>query len=322
MNRKKNDIALDISGLVKTYTARKGAAAPKEALKSVDLSVPKGMIYGLLGPNGAGKSTLINILAGLSLKTSGRIIINGINQDENPRNTRYQLGVVPQEVVLDPFFSVYETLEYHAGYYGVPKAKRRTQEIIDALQLTDKADASSRRLSGGMKRRVLIAKALVHNPSILILDEPTAGVDVELRFQLWEYVRKLNKQGTTILLTTHYLEEAEELCDRIAIINHGEIVAEDKTNSLVQRLDQKQLTIVVDKKLSAVPKKLKAYDATVSGNTLTLRYKKSTTSINDILAAIAQEKLNIVDISTQEPDLEDIFRVLVNGDTVKKGRAA
>jgi ABC-2 type transport system ATP-binding protein len=321
MKRTKNDIALDISGLVKTYTARKGAAAPKEALKSVDLSVPKGMIYGLLGPNGAGKSTIINILAGLSLKTSGRIIINGINQDESPRNTRYQLGVVPQEVVLDPFFSVYETLEYHAGYYGVPKAQRRTQEIIDALQLTDKADVNSRRLSGGMKRRVLIAKALVHNPSILILDEPTAGVDVELRFQLWEYVRKLNKQGTTILLTTHYLEEAEELCDRIAIINHGKIVAEDDTKSLVQRLDQKQLTIVVDKKLSAVPKKLKAHNATVSGNTLTLRYKKSTTSINDILAAIAQEKLNIVDISTQEPDLEDIFRVLVNGDT-KEGKVA
>jgi ABC-2 type transport system ATP-binding protein len=311
MTHENKNIALEIKGLVKTYQHRKTGS--KQALKFIDLTVPQGMIYGLLGPNGAGKSTLINILAGLTVKTSGEVRINGINQDDNPRLSRYQLGVVPQEVILDPFFTVEETLDYYAGYYGVPKKERRTREIMDAMHLTDKAHINSRRLSGGMKRRVLIAKALVHQPSILILDEPTAGVDVDLRFQLWEYVRKLNKQGTTILLTTHYLEEAEQLCDRIAIINHGKIVVEDTTKSLVRRLDQKQITIAFEQKLSAVPKELEKFEATLSGDhEVSIRYQKSTTSINEILTLICGSKRKVTDVTTAEPDLEDIFRVLVS----------
>jgi ABC-2 type transport system ATP-binding protein len=320
MTQKPKAIALEIKDLVKTYQGRKAPA--KEALKSVNLTVPQGMIYGLLGPNGAGKSTLINILAGLTVKTSGKVLINGIDQDENARLSRYQLGVVPQEVILDPFFTVRETLDYYAGYYGVPKKERRTDEIMEALHLTDKQNTNSRRLSGGMKRRVLIAKALVHNPSVLILDEPTAGVDVDLRFQLWEYVRKLNKLGTTILLTTHYLEEAEELCDRIAIINHGRIVAEDTTRSLVKKLDEKQLTLTLEKKITSVPASLKKYDAKLIGeHEVTIRYQRSKSSINDILHTVCSANLSVADITTSEPDLEDAFRLLIGQHSEEMKRA-
>lgn len=306
-----SDPIIEISNLTKEYDA--GKKTSKLALDNVDLSIPKGSFYGLLGPNGAGKSTIINIMAGLVNKTSGKVIINGIDIDEDARASRYQIGVVPQEVIIDPFFSVRETLEYFAGYYGVPKSERRTQEIIDAVQLGDKAHVNSRRLSGGMRRRVLIAKALVHNPPIVVLDEPTAGVDVELRTQLWEYVRKLNKQGTTVLLTTHYLEEAQELCDHIAIINHGKIIANDDKKNLMKMLDRKQLTISVKQKLSGIPKSLSIYNTErLDAHTLCIQYSSKSASINELLDAVKKAKLTICDLATEEPDLEDIFKHLVN----------
>ena len=212
------EYAIEINNLQKTYQKSKKSTS-KDALKSIDLKIKKGSFFGLLGPNGAGKSTIINILAGLVKKTSGQVKIAGIDIDENQKATKFKIGIVPQELIIDPFFNVHETLEIYAGYFGIPKAQRRTDEIIEALGLKDKAKSTPRSLSGGMRRRLLVAKALVHNPEILVLDEPTAGVDVELRNQLWNYVKKLNQNGTTILLTTHYLEEAEELCDEIAIIS-------------------------------------------------------------------------------------------------------
>ena len=321
MIQKPQKSAIVIENLVKKYQKTK-SGAENEALKSISLNIPKGCIYGLLGPNGAGKSTLINILAGLTVKTSGKIIVEGNDQDDDQRKTRYSIGVVPQEVVLDPFFSVTEALEYHAGYYGIPKNKRKTKELIDALHLTDKANANSRKLSGGMKRRVLIAKALVHSPSILILDEPTAGVDVDLRRDLWKYVRKLNKQGTTILLTTHYLEEAEELCDHIAIINHGKIIVDKKTDELLNVLDNKQLTLHLNEKINSIPKELAKYSIKKDGDyTVTITYKARDVSVEDIFSSLKKEKLTIRDISTQDADLEDIFRHLV-GNKNKENEAA
>ena len=232
------DYALEVRGLTKTYPAGKTTPA-KQALKGVDLQVRRGSMFGLLGPNGAGKSTLINILSGLTRKSGGTACIWGRDIDERPRDARAALGVVPQELAADVFFTPKEALEVQAGLYGVPKAERRTMELLTALGLGDKADAYVRQLSGGMKRRLMVAKALVHNPPVLILDEPTAGVDVELRRQLWAYVRELNARGVTILLTTHYLEEAQELCDTIAIVNRGEVVACEPTAAMIARLDRK-----------------------------------------------------------------------------------
>src|SRR5206468_268932 len=219
--------AIRIESLCKTY------AGGKQALNDVSFDVPRGQIFGLLGPNGAGKSTLINILAGLVVKTSGRVNIWGFDIDEHPRNAKRSIGVVPQEIIFDPCSTPRETREIQAGRYGIPPAERQSDGLLAAMHLTDKANAYARTLSGGMKRRLLVAKAMVHSPPILVLDEPTAGVDVELRQQLWKYVRSLNAQGVTIVLTTHYLEEAEELCDRIAIINHGRLIANDTTRTLV-----------------------------------------------------------------------------------------
>jgi ABC-2 type transport system ATP-binding protein len=300
--------AICVENLTKIYTQKKSV---KQALDNITLSIPAGSFFGLLGPNGAGKSTFINILAGLALKTSGKVTICGTDIDEDARGTRYAIGVVPQELVLDPFFTVREALENHAGYYGIAKKARRTDEIISALGLADKADVKPRSLSGGMKRRLLIAKALVHSPSVLVLDEPTAGVDVELRQQLWEYVEKLNKQGTTIVLTTHYLEEAERLCDHIAIINHGKIIANDKTSSLLHILDQKQLIIRCSETLATVPQPLEGFDAevTAEGNLL-INYKSSDVPVDRILAALTQSGVTITDLSTKQADLEDIFRHL------------
>ena len=304
--------AISIKSLNKTYHGFKNSS-PKNALIDINLEIPQGSFFGLLGPNGAGKSTLINILAGLTKKTSGKVIIDGIDVDEDARASKFAIGVVPQEVVLDPFFSVRETLDYYAGYYSVPQEKRRTQEIIDALHLSDKSGVNSRRLSGGMKRRVLIAKALVHSPKILVLDEPTAGVDVELRTQLWEYVRNLNKNGTTILLTTHYLEEAEELCDKIAIINHGKIIANENKKSLMGALDQKQLIIKFSDKIHTLPETLKKYAAEIlDENSISISYRKSDDPIGKLIEIIKKEGLNITDLSTKEPDLEDVFKHLVN----------
>ncbi len=231
-------LAIEATGLTKTYAASKKMPA-KQALKGIDLQIPRGSVFGLLGPNGAGKSTFINILAGLVNKTSGAVKIWGIDADKSPRESRAALGVVPQEINMDPFFTPRETLELMAGFYGVPAAERRTDEILDALGLGDKKHAYVRQLSGGMKRRLMVAKAMVHAPPVLVLDEPTAGVDVELRRSLWEYVRKLNAQGVTIVLTTHYLEEAQEMCDQIAIVNHGQVIACEPTPKLLKRMNQK-----------------------------------------------------------------------------------
>jgi ABC-2 type transport system ATP-binding protein len=227
-----NSAAIEIRNLRKTYKASR-KSPPKEALKGIDLVVPRGSIFGLLGPNGAGKSTMINILAGLVNKTSGTAKICNYDIETQTRQARASIGIVPQEISMDVFFTPFQALEIQAGYYGVPKSERRSEEILDALGLLDKRDAYVRQLSGGMKRRLLIAKALVHNPPVLILDEPTAGVDIELRRQLWTYVEDLHRRGTTVILTTHYLEEAEALCDQIAIIHNGEIAANESKSSLL-----------------------------------------------------------------------------------------
>ncbi len=305
---------ITIEGLYKTYKAR-GAAPAKQALKGIDLNIPHGSIFGLLGPNGAGKSTLINILAGLAKKTSGKVVVDGFDLDKDALNVRRTIGVVPQEVVIDPFFPVRETLEFYAGYFGIRKKDRRTDEILDALKLSDKADAPPRSLSGGMKRRLLIAKALVHNPKILILDEPTAGVDVELRQQLWEYVRELNRKGTTILLTTHYLEEAQELCDSITVINKGEVIANDSTRNLMDKFGQKCISLSLNREITALPTGLDALGAELSDDrrSIKLHHNRETPHINEVISRIKNEGLEINDISTQETDLEDVFRLLVNG---------
>ena len=257
--------AVSIKGLKKTYREGK-AKTYKEALKGIDLEIPQGSFFGLLGPNGAGKSTLINIMAGLTNKTSGTVTICGHDIVTGMRAARRSIGVVPQELVLDTFFTVREALEIHAGYYGVPKSQRRTSQIIEAMGLSDKADSHARRLSGGMRRRLLVAKALVHNPPVLVLDEPTAGVDVELRTQLWDYVKRLNKDGVTVLLTTHYLEEAQELCDQIAIINHGALIANESKKSLMGRIDSKQLVLKLAAPLRSIPLALEQLGATTTAD--------------------------------------------------------
>jgi ABC-2 type transport system ATP-binding protein len=300
--------AIEIQNLTKTYRSKSGAAT--EALKGISLSVPRGAFFGLLGPNGAGKSTLINILAGLVIKSSGSAKICGYDIVSEPRQARRSIGVVPQELALDTFFTVRQALDITAGYYGIPKAKRRTQEIIDAMGLSDKADSPSRRLSGGMRRRLLVGKALVHSPEVLILDEPTAGVDVELRTQLWDYVRALNKGGTTVLLTTHYLEEAEELCDEIAIINHGQIIAHDSKAALMGKLDQKQITFTLTAPLAAIPAGLSDLAPALREGKLVVQYQPSRANMDAILTRVREAGLTIKDVSTEEADLEDIFRTL------------
>jgi ABC-2 type transport system ATP-binding protein len=300
------DLAVEINNLVKVYSAEKGRT--KRALDGVSLSVRRGELFGLLGPNGAGKSTLINIMAGLVNKTSGGVRIWDIDLDRDPRGIRAAIGVVPQELNLDAFFTPRELLDVQAGLYGVPRAERRTDEILRAVGLADKADAYARTLSGGMRRRLLVAKALVHSPPVLVLDEPTAGVDVELRQHLWSYVRELNARGTTVLLTTHYLPEAEELCDRIAIINHGKLVALDTKNALIARLDSKTLHVTLDRDLDAVPPALAAFNPHRDGpRRLTFRYQPSQTRVGELLAALHGAGAEVLDLSTEESDLEDIF---------------
>ncbi len=306
--------AVAVKGLSKTYPAS-GKRPAKEALRQVELAIPRGSLFGLLGPNGAGKSTLINILAQLVLKSAGEVRVWGFDLDRRPRDVAGAIGVVPQELNIDPFFTPRELLDLQAGLYGVPRAERRTAEILEALGLADKAEAYARTLSGGMRRRLLVAKALVHSPPVLVLDEPTAGVDVELRQQLWQYVRALNARGVTVLLTTHYLEEAEQLCDRIAIINHGRVIACDTTVALLRRLDAKELSIIVDHDLTGVPTSLRAFDALLKdARRLVVRYQPSRTRVAEILASVQAAGLEIVDLSTLEADLEDIFLQLTRAD--------
>ncbi len=311
--------AVDIRRLSKTYKGRKGPEKP--ALIDVDLTIPRGCLFGLLGPNGAGKSTLINIMAQLVIKSSGQVSIWDIDLDRDPRSAASAIGVVPQELNIDPFFTPRELLELQAGLYGVPKAERRTKEILAAVGLSDKAEAYARTLSGGMRRRLMVAKALVHNPPVLVLDEPTAGVDVELRQQLWSYVRQLNAGGTTVLLTTHYLEEAEELCDQIAIINHGRVIACDTTQALLQRLDSKELVFILAEDLAQLPAPLTRFHAELqSPRRLVLRYRPSEMPMGDILAAVQAAGLKVADMTTLEADLQDIFLQLTRGDQAAAAR--
>jgi ABC-2 type transport system ATP-binding protein len=301
-----NQPAIRIDGLGKTY------AGGKRALDGVSLEVRQGEFFGLLGPNGAGKSTLINILAGLVTKSEGTVDIWGFNIDQHPRNAKLSIGIVPQEILFDPFFTPREALEIQAGLYGVPKAERRSDELLAAMRLTDKAHAYARTLSGGMKRRLLVAKAMVHSPPILVLDEPTAGVDIELRQQLWEYVRALHAAGTTVILTTHYLEEAEELCERIAIINHGKVVANEPTGQLLARAQEKNVVVTVDRDLAAVPENICFDKVVLQGErSLAITYQKDKVNAGEVLAALQRDGLGIVDVVTKEPDLEDVFLSLV-----------
>lgn len=301
------DIAINIQNLTKKYKGV-GGMPDKLAVDDVSLQIPRGSVFGLLGPNGAGKSTTINILAGLVKKTSGSASIWGFDIDENPRNARANIGIVPQELLFDAFFTPREMLEVQAGMYGVRKADRRTEDLLKAVHLLPQADAYSRTLSGGMKRRLLVAKAMVHNPPILVLDEPTAGVDIELRQQLWSYVRALNEAGTTIVLTTHYLEEAEELCDTIAIINHGKLVCAEPTEQILSRIQDKEVNIVVAETLESLPPAIAALPATLNGpNHFTVQISVNDAPIAAVLAAVSDAKLTITDISTVESDLEDIF---------------
>jgi len=277
--------------------------------------VPQGQIFGLLGPNGAGKSTLINILAGLVNKTSGSAEIWGFDIDADTRNAKASIGIVPQEVVFDPFFTPFEVLDNQAGFYGVPKDRRRSIELLEAVHLADKAGAYSRSLSGGMKRRLLIAKAMVHNPPVLVLDEPTAGVDVELRRQLWELVTRLNKEeGVTVVLTTHYLEEAEQLCDRIAIINHGKLIANQPTRELVAMGREKIVVLTLDREVRLPPHHEAFLKCEVTGErTVEVTYDLDRVNAGEVMALVQGQGYAIVDVSTREADLEDVFVSLTSG---------
>ncbi|MDB5685118.1 MAG: multidrug transporter ATP-binding protein [Sphingomonas bacterium] len=296
------DAAIAIHALCKTY------AGGKVALDNVSFDVPRGSIVGLLGPNGAGKSTLINILAGLVNKTSGSATIWGFDIDRETRNAKASIGIVNQEILFDPYFTPFETLEIQAGLYGVPKAARRSDALLRAVHLEDKRDAYARTLSGGMKRRLMVAKAMVHSPPVLVLDEPTAGVDVELRQQLWQYVRELNDSGVTVILTTHYLEEAEELCDRIAIINHGRLIANEPTRTLVGMAQEKAVEVTIDRDLTEPPAAACFEKIELKGSrTLTITYSKDKVNAGEVLAALQAAGIGIVDVSTREADLEDVF---------------
>ncbi|MFO6430977.1 ABC transporter ATP-binding protein [Erythrobacter sp. W302b] len=304
--------AIRIDNLVKRYAPAKGAngtvTAGKLALGGVSFDVPEGAIFGLLGPNGAGKSTLINILAGLVNKTSGSVDIWGFDIDRNRRNASRSIGIVPQEIVFDPFFTPFEVLENQAGFYGIAAALRRSEALLEAVRLADKRNAYARTLSGGMKRRLLVAKAMVHSPPILVLDEPTAGVDVDLRRQLWELVSELNRDGVTVVLTTHYLEEAEELCDRIAIINNGQLIANKPTRELVDMAREKIVTVTAAQDLASAP----AHEAFVKvqwdgARGVEVTYDKDRLSAGQVLGILQAQGLTVEDVTTREADLEDVF---------------
>ena len=297
----KNKI-IDVTNLTKKYSSKDSLA-----LDHINLTIEQGSIFGLLGPNGAGKSSFINILSGLSKKTSGKVFVFGIDLDEDPKTIRGNIGVVPQEINIDPFFTPQEIMNVQSGMYGVKKKQNKNLEILKNLDLQEKSNAYSRSLSGGMKRRLMVAKALVHSPSLLILDEPTAGVDVELRTKLWNYIRLLNKQGVTIILTTHYLKEAEILCDRIAVINNGKVIACDKKNNLLKLLDDKELIIEFSEKVNSLPQKINKFVVSKEEKKVVLRFKKSEINTANVIEAFVEKKFKLKEISTKESDLEDIF---------------
>ena len=305
---------LNVENLNKIYSKKRSSSVESiHALKNLNLEVKQGEIFGLLGPNGAGKSTFINILGGSTIKSSGIVNVWGFDLDKNPRQVKASIGIVPQEVNIDPFFNPKQLLELQAGLFGVKKKDRITDTILKLVALDEKANSYSRSLSGGMKRRLLVAKALVHQPPIIILDEPTAGVDVELRNKLWENVKSLNKQGVTVILTTHYLYEAEEMCDRIAIINKGNLVALDTTKNLLKRIKTKIVKFTLDKKIDIKNDSLNSLKL-INNNEkfLTVSYEKSKININEIISLINMQKANILDISTDDGKLEDVFIKLTN----------
>ncbi len=303
MNKKN---VLYVKDLNKTYS--KNSSKSVHAIKNLNLEVNEGEIFGLLGPNGAGKSTFINILAGTTIKTSGEVNVWGFNLDKNPIQVRASIGIVPQEVNVDPFFTPRKLLELQAGMYGIKKKERITDTILKLVSLEKQAESYTRALSGGMKRRMLVAKALVHKPPIIILDEPTAGVDVELRNNLWKNVKQLNRQGVTIILTTHYLNEAEEMCDRIGILNKGNLVALDTTKNLLKKIQTKIVKFLIDKKVSIDNNSLKSINVLSNEtNELIISYEKSALNISKIINFINDQNINILDISTDDGDLEDVF---------------
>jgi len=303
MNKKN---VLYVKDLNKTYS--KNTSKSVNAINNLNLEVNEGEIFGLLGPNGAGKSTFINILAGTTIKTSGEVNVWGFNLDINPRQVRASIGIVPQEVNVDPFFTPRNILELQAGMYGIKKKDRITDTILKLVSLEKQSKSYSRTLSGGMKRRLLVAKALVHKPPIIILDEPTAGVDVELRSNLWNNIRQLNKQGVTIILTTHYLKEAEEMCDRIGILNKGNLVALDTTKNLLKRIQTKIVKFSVDKKVNINNNSLKTVNILSNEiNELVISYEKNSLNISEIINFINDQNIKLSDISTDDGDLEDVF---------------
>tara|TARA_Y100000816_G_scaffold285367_1_gene264915 strand:+ start:269 stop:1198 length:930 start_codon:yes stop_codon:yes gene_type:complete len=303
MNKKS---ILSVNNLNKVYFSKNSKKI--NALNNLNLEVNEGEIFGLLGPNGAGKTTFINILGGTVTKSSGKVNVWGFDLDVNPRQVRASIGIVPQEVNLDPFFSPKNLLELHAGLYGIKKKDRITDSILKLVSLENQANSYARSLSGGMKRRLLVAKALVHQPPIIFLDEPTAGVDVELRKKLWENVKSLNEKGVTIILTTHYLEEAEKMCDRIGILNNGNLVALDSTKNLLNRSKIKKVSFKTNKKVSLNIENLKSLNIISSDiNEISLSYDKNKISIEDIIDLIKNTDTQILDISTDDGDLEDVF---------------
>ena len=281
------------------------------ALIDFSIKLEKGSIHGLLGPNGAGKSTFINILGGLVKKDSGTVKICGINIDKNIKLSKFNIGIVPQELNIDPFFTPAELLELQAGLYGVSKRKRRTEEILENLKLTDQRNAYARTLSGGMRRRLLIGKALVHDPEIIILDEPTAGVDIDIRTSVWNYVRKISKQGKTICLTTHYLEEAENLCDNITIINFGKKLVEGSKRNLLNIISNKSVTFVLNKNVN-IPEELNEFHPVIDKKMLKLNYDKNKTNIKQIIDILNRKQIEFKEINTLEGDLEDVFKKVIN----------
>tara|TARA_Y100000294_G_scaffold35644_1_gene31211 strand:+ start:1609 stop:2538 length:930 start_codon:yes stop_codon:yes gene_type:complete len=303
MNKKS---VLTVKNLNKIYS-KKGSIST-QALKNLNLQVKEGEIFGLLGPNGAGKSTFINILGGSVIKTGGEVNVWGFNLDKNPRQVRASIGIVPQEVNFDPFFTPKKLLELQAGLYGIKKKDRITDAILKLVSLEKQANSYSRSLSGGMKRRLLIAKAMVHQPPIIILDEPTAGVDVDLRKTLWQNLKSLNNQGITIILTTHYLEEAEKMCDRIGILNRGELVALDTTKNLLDRIQTKIVHFTIDKKSNITDNALESLKIILNNqNKLSVSYEKSKINIDIIISMLKEQNIKIIDISTDDGDLEDVF---------------
>ena len=282
-----------------------------KALVDFSIKIKKGTIHGLLGPNGAGKSTFINILGGLVKKNSGEVNVCGINIDKYIKLSKFKIGIVPQELNIDPFFSPAELLELQAGLYGVPKKKRRTDEILENLKLTDQRNAYARTLSGGMRRRLLIGKALVHDPEVIILDEPTAGVDIDIRTSVWNYIKRISGQGKTVCLTTHYLEEAENLCDNITIINHGKKIIEGSKNDLLNIISTKSVTFILNKNID-IPKDLKDFNPVIDNGVLKLSYDKNKTNIKKIIDILNINEIGFKEINTFEGDLEDVFLKVVN----------